>query len=89
MSINSLSPSLPNEDSSASTGAKPSAGRARPWKIVAKEVSGEQDPSKLTKLVVELIQALDDQAIGGSPSRINPHDQPNERGNGSGSLEKH
>lgn len=87
--MNSLKPFLPDADSGASTVAKPPARRARPWKVIAQEVSAEQDSAKLTKLVAELNQALDEQGVGGSPATENFHDQVNEKGNGSGSLEEY
>jgi hypothetical protein len=37
---------------------------SRPWKVVAQEVAHESDPAKLTELIAELIQALDEQGIG-------------------------
>jgi hypothetical protein len=86
--MNTLKPFAPRANSDASAGAQPPAGCARPWKAIAQEVSVEPDPEKLTKLVAELNQALDEQGVGGSPATINPHDQFNEKGNGSGSLEK-
>lgn len=52
--MNSLKPFLPDADSGASTVAKPPARRARPWKVIAQEVSAEQDSAKLAKLVSQL-----------------------------------
>jgi hypothetical protein len=89
MSMNARKPFLPDANCSASAGLQPPAARARPWKVIAQEVSGEQDPAKLTKLVDELNQALDEQLVGGSSATISPHDQVNEKGDGSVSLEKH
>jgi hypothetical protein len=66
--MNSLKLFPPDANSGANAGAQPPAGPARPWKVIAQEVSGEQDPAKLTKLVAELNQALDEQAIGRSPA---------------------
>jgi hypothetical protein len=86
--MNDLKPFLRDPNSDA-TAAQPPAGRTRPWKAIAQEVSGEQDPAKLTKLVAELNQALDEQGIERSPAILNPHDQSNEKGNGSDSLGKH
>jgi hypothetical protein len=40
---------------------------ARSWKVVAEEVSLEQDPQKLTELIVELNQALEEQGLDGKP----------------------
>jgi hypothetical protein len=36
----------------------------RPWKVVAEEVAHESNPEKLTQLIVELKQALDEQGFG-------------------------
>ena len=41
--------------------------KSRPWRVVAAEASGEQDPKKLDELVGELNQALDEQGIDGKP----------------------
>ena len=68
--MNTLKPFAPRANSGASAGAQPPAGRARPWKVIAQEVSGEQDRAKLTKLVAELNQALDEQGVGGSPATM-------------------
>jgi hypothetical protein len=87
--MNTLKPFAPGANSGASAGAQPPAGGARPWKVIAQEVSDEHDPAKLTKLVAELNQSLDEQGVGGSPATINPHDQFNEKRNGSDSLEKY
>ena len=84
-----VEPFLPDANGSSSTGTPPPAGRARPWKVIAQEVSHEQDSAKLTKLVAELNRALDEQGIGMSPAMLNPDDQVNKKENGSGSLEKH
>ena len=43
------------------------ANVTRPWKVIAAEVSREQDPKKMTELVSELNQALDEQKIDGTP----------------------
>jgi hypothetical protein len=40
---------------------------ARSWKVVADEVSREQDPKKMTELVTELDQALEEQGLDGKP----------------------
>ena len=40
---------------------------ARPWKVIAAEVASEQDPKKLSALVVELNHALDEQGLDGKP----------------------
>jgi hypothetical protein len=40
---------------------------ARSWKVVAEEVSREQDARKLTNLVAELNQALEEQGLDGNP----------------------
>ena len=40
----------------------------RPWKVVAAEVSREQDSKRMTELVVELTEALDEQTLDGTPS---------------------
>ena len=40
---------------------------ARPWKVIAAEVTREQDPKKLSELVGELNHALDEQEIDGKP----------------------
>jgi len=83
--MNTLNPFPPGANSGASAGAQPPTESARPWKVIAQEVSGEQDPAKLTKLIAELNQALDEQGNGSSPAIINPHDQVNEEGSGSAS----
>jgi hypothetical protein len=62
--MNAVKPSLPDANPGASTGDQPYARRARPWKVVAQELSDERDPDKLTKLIAELNQALDEQEIG-------------------------
>ena len=87
--MSAVEPFFPDTDSGASTGAHLPARHARPWKVIAQEASREQDSAKLTKLVAELNQALDEQGIGMSPAMLNPDDQVNEKENGSGSLEKH
>lgn len=87
--MSAVEPFLPDANTGSSTGTQPPAGRARPWKVIAQEVSHEQDSAKLTKLVAELNQALDEQGIGMSPAMLNPDDQVNEKENGSGSLETH
>jgi hypothetical protein len=89
MSVSAVEPFLPDANTGSSTGTQPPAGRARPWKVIAQQVSHEQDSAKLTKLVAELNQALDEQGIGMSPAVLNPDDQVDEKENGSGSLEKH
>jgi len=38
----------------------------RPWKVIAEEVSHEQNPKKLSELISELNRALDEQRIGKS-----------------------
>src|SRR5215469_509724 len=43
------------------------APATRPWKVVAAEVSREQDPNKMTELVAELNQALEEQDLDGTP----------------------
>lgn len=48
-------------------GSRDGHPKSRPWRVVAAEVSSEQDPNKLTKLVGELNQALDEQGIDGRP----------------------
>lgn len=87
--MSAVEPFLPDANTGSSTGTQALAGRARPWKVIAQEVSHEQDSAKLTKLVAELNQALDEQGIGMSPAMLNPDDQVNEKENGSGSLETH
>ena len=87
--MSAVEPFLPDANTGASTGAQPPAGRARPWKVIAQEVSHEEDCAKLTKLVAELNQALDEQGIRMSPARMNSHEKAKEDGNGSASLEKH
>ena len=87
--MNTPKPFASGANSGASAGAQAPAGRARPWKVIAQEVSGEEDPAKLTKLIAELNQALDEQRVGGSPATTNPLDQVNEKGNGSGSVEEY
>jgi hypothetical protein len=39
----------------------------RSWKIIAEEISCEKDPTKLSRLVAELNQALDEQGVDGVP----------------------
>ena len=87
--MSAVEPLLPDANICASTDGQPPAGRARPWKVIAQEVSHEEDCAKLTKLVAELNQALDEQGIGTSPAKMNTHDKAKEDGNGSASLEKH
>ena len=87
--MSTVEPLLPDVNGGTSTAAQPPAGRARPWKVIAQEVSHEQDSAKLTKLVAELKQALDEQRIGTSLARMNSHEKAKEDGNGSASLEKH
>jgi hypothetical protein len=58
-----------HESTNRSTDEHRSLGHARPWRVVAEEVSREQDPARLTKLVEELNQALDEQGIGKSQSK--------------------
>ena len=36
----------------------------RPWNVIAEEVCREQDPARVTKLLEELGQALEEQGIG-------------------------
>jgi hypothetical protein len=73
--MSAVEPLLPDANTSASTGAQPPAGRARPWKVIAQEVSHEQDSARLTNLVAELNEALDEQGIRMSPAMLNPDDQ--------------
>ena len=47
----------------------------RPWKAVAAEISREQDPKKMTELVTELNQALDEQNLDGTP-KLKPDSKP-------------
>lgn len=49
----------------------PDGSGHRPWKVVAEQASHEQDPARLTELVAELTQALDEQAIG-KPATFDP-----------------
>ena len=42
-------------------------GDSRPWKLIAEEVTREEDPKKMAELVTELNQALDEQRIDGTP----------------------
>lgn len=39
----------------------------RPWKDIAAAVSNEQNPEKMTQLIAELNQVLDEQGIDGRP----------------------
>lgn len=39
----------------------------RPWKSVATEVCSEQNPKKMTELLLELNQARDEQKLDGTP----------------------
>lgn len=41
--------------------------KSRPWRVIATEAWGEQNPDKLAKLVAELNQALDEQNFDGTP----------------------
>jgi hypothetical protein len=43
------------------------AHSTRSWKTVAAEVTREQDPKKMTELITELNQALEEQNINGTP----------------------
>ena len=43
------------------------AQATRPWKIIAEEVSREQDSKRMPELVAELNQALDEQNLDGTP----------------------
>lgn len=36
---------------------------ARPWRIIAAEITREQDPQKMAVLLVELNRALDEQEL--------------------------
>jgi len=48
----------------------------RPWKAVAEEVTRERDPKRLTELVTELNQALDEQGIDGKPKMTDGKGKP-------------
>ena len=51
------------------------AKAVRPWNVIAAEVSKEQVPKKMTELVTELNQALDEQHFDGTQKRdvqVNP-----------------
>lgn len=50
---------------------------ARPWRVIAAEVTREQDPQKMALLLVELNRALDEQELG---KRHPPQDDSNESG---------
>jgi hypothetical protein len=62
-----------------------SAQRIRPWKLVAEELTHEQDPNKLIALVSELNQALEGQGIGNSGIQRNQNRAGRDDGNNSGS----
>ena len=49
----------------------PDSAGSRPWKVIAEEVSREQDPARLTELIEELTHALDEQGIGSLNNRTN------------------
>ena len=68
----------PDVNTSASSGVQPPAGHARPWRVISQEISHEQDSAKLTRLIAELNQALDEQGIGMSPARMNSHEKAKE-----------
>lgn len=42
------------------------AKSTRSWKVIAAEASHEQDPKKMTELITELNQALDEQNLDGT-----------------------
>jgi hypothetical protein len=58
-----------------SDGGDGNAGNSRPWKLIAEEVTREQDPKKMGELVAELNQALDEQKIDGTP-KAKPDSKP-------------
>lgn len=61
----------------------------RPWKVVAEQASHEQDPAKLTELLAELTQALDEQAIGKPPTfQAESAAQPEENLSGTPGLQQ-
>jgi hypothetical protein len=43
------------------------AHSTRPWNVIAVDVSRERDAEKMTELVAELNQALDEQNLDGTP----------------------
>ena len=55
------------------------AHRTRSWKDVAAEVSCEQDSKKMTELVAELNQALDEQELDVTPKGM-PDNKPQSHG---------
>lgn len=42
---------------------------ARPWRLIAEEVTREKDKKKLPHLIQELLQALDEQGLGTGDDR--------------------
>lgn len=54
----------------------------RPWKVIAEEVSHEQDPVRLSKLIEELNRALDEQGVGKPVGKPKPDGQPRPDGSG-------
>lgn len=55
------------------------AHSTRPWQDIAAEVTKEQDPKKMTELVVELNEALDEQTLDGAP-KVKPDGKPEANG---------
>lgn len=47
----------------------------RSWKVIAEQVTHEQDPKKMTALMAELNQALDEQNLDGTP-KVVPDGKP-------------
>ena len=52
----------------------PMAPAARPWRIIAAEITKEQDSQKIVELVQELDRALTEQEIG-QPTIVNEASQ--------------
>ena len=60
---------------------------ARPWRIIATEITTEKDPRKMAALLLELNRALDEQEIKprkqadpGSPAGQSPSGKEQKRG---------
>jgi hypothetical protein len=73
--MDALKPFPPDAHPGARKDDLPPARRVRSWRAIAQEVAYEPDPAKLTKLVAELNQALDEQGIGTLPAKVNGQDK--------------
>ena len=63
------------EDQGGDYDSRGRADATRPWKVVAAEITREQDPKKMTELIAELNQALDVQNLDGT-LKPKPHGNP-------------